>query len=162
MGTYRLRRKTFTQYDDTDTLKRMKDSDILAEKLKKPTTTGTSVATGALAGALAGGAIGGVGKAVLSNKRLVPVGPSGKGLKASFARFRANASNFGAKAVRGGRNGLIAGAIIGGGAMLYKRGKEKKENQFYNRRLEYAQRQAMRREKADWKANMTQRDGYSY
>lgn len=138
MGTYRLRRKTFTQYDDTDNLKRMKDSDILAEKLKKPTTDGTAVATGALAGA---GLVGAGG--------LVRGFVKGKG-----ARF--------ATAGRMGRRGALIGAAIGGGAMLYKRGKEKKENQFYNRRLEYAQRQAVRREKADWKANMTQRDGYSY
>ena len=46
--------------------------------------------------------------------------------------------------------------------MSARRSKEQADNEFYNRRLEYAQRQAKRREKADWKSNMTQRDGYSY
>ena len=45
---------------------------------------------------------------------------------------------------------------------LRRKGKADKENKFYNNRLEYAQRQALRREHADWKANMTQREGYSY
>lgn len=30
-----IKRKLFTKYDDTDNLKRMKDSDILAEKPKQ-------------------------------------------------------------------------------------------------------------------------------
>jgi hypothetical protein len=46
--------------------------------------------------------------------------------------------------------------------MASKRSQEKAENSWYNDRLEYAQRQARRREKKDWKANMTERDGYSY
>ena len=143
MGIYTLKRKTFTRYDDTDNLKRMKDSDILAEKKKRPETTGYHVAAAGLGGALAGGAIGsvvGVGKG------------TGSILKA----------NRWAKVPKAGK----VGALIGGGlaiaATASKRSKEKAENSWYNRRLEYAQRQAMRREKADWKANMTQRDGYSY
>jgi len=138
MGTYILRRKLFTRYDDTDNLKRMKDSDILAEQHKKPATTGTQVATGALAGA-----------------GLVGAG----GLVRGFIKGKGNRL---ATAGKLGKRGAIIGAAIGTGAMLYKRGKEKQENEFYNRRLDYAQRQALRREKADWKANMTQRDGYSY
>lgn len=144
MGTYRLKRKTFTKYDDTDNLKRMKDSDILAERHKKPTTTGTKIATTALGGALVGGAGLGVGlgaRAAIKNRSL----------------------SAGVRALkRGGKVGLIGGAAVGTALMLHQRGKEKSENEFYNRRLDYAQRQAMRREKADWKANMTQRDGYSY
>ena len=58
--------------------------------------------------------------------------------------------------------GALAGAAIGTAVGLYRRGRERSANEFYNRRLDYAQRQARRREKADWKANMTQRDGYSY
>ena len=59
-----------------------------------------------------------------------------------------------------------AGAMIGGltaGVMAYNKGsKQAKDNEFYNQRLEYAKRQALRRERADWKTNMTQREGYSY
>ena len=143
MGIYTLKRKTFTKYDDTDNLKRMKDSDILAEKKKQPSITGAHMATAGLGGALAGGAIGsvvGIGKG------------TGSVLKAS--RW--------AKVPKAGKAGLIVGAGVGLAATASKRSKEKAENSWYNRRLEYAQRQAKRREKADWKANMTQRDGYSY
>ena len=34
MARYILKRKSFTKWDDTDNLKRMKDSDILAEEKK--------------------------------------------------------------------------------------------------------------------------------
>lgn len=156
MGTYRLKRKLFTQYDDTDNLKRMKDSDILAEQHKKPMTTGNQVATGAIGGALVGGAALGAGKALLGKGG--PRAITGNGLQ----RFAAKSANAGSRFLKGGKKGLIAGAIVGTGVMLHRRGKEKQQNEFYNRRLDYAQRQAMRREKADWKANMTQRDGYSY
>lgn len=141
MGIYRLKRKVFTKYDDSDNLKRMKDSDILAETLKKPELSRTGVAAATGAGALAGGAIG------------------------------ATAGLFKKGVPKGGRWGAIkgrgkAGLIVGGGIALAtaatKRSKQKSENDWYNNRLEYAQRQARRREKADWKANMTQRDGYSY
>lgn len=143
MGIYTLKRKTFTKYDDTDNLKRMKDADILAEKKKQPSTTGAHIATAGIGGALAGGAIGSV------------VG-IGKGTGSIFKASRW------AKIPKAGRTGLIIGAGVGLAAAASKRSKEKAENSWYNRRLEYAQRQAMRREKADWKANMTQRDGYSY
>ena len=56
----------------------------------------------------------------------------------------------------------IGGAVLGAGIGYLKNRKEAKENRFYNQRLEYAQRQAIRREKKDWKTNMTQREGYSY
>ena len=138
MGIYRLRRKLFTKYDDTDNLKKAKDSDILAERKKKPTTDANAIATGALGAA-------GVGLAAGGGYGLI----KGKGARLNAAK-------------KFGTRGAIIGAGIATAALLHKRGREKKENQFYNRRLEYAQRQAMRREKADWKANMTQRDGYSY
>lgn len=140
MGIYILKRKTFTKYDDTDNLKRMKDSDILAEKLKQPETTGHHVAAGALTAGLGGAAIGAVSKFAAK---------SSKGARLS-------------NGLKGGRAGLIIGAGIGAAAALSRRSKEKADNEWYNRRLQYAQRQAMRREKADWKSNMTQRDGYSY
>ena len=48
-----IKRKLFTKYDDTDNLKRMKDSDILAEKPKQAPGYG-SVAGAALGGAALG------------------------------------------------------------------------------------------------------------
>ena len=132
MGIYILKRKTFTKYDDADNLKRMKDSDILAEKKKRPETTGSHLAAAGVVGGLAGAAIGSVAK-------------SSKG-----PRWRMSGK------------GALIGAGVGLAAMASKRSQEKAENSWYNDRLEYAQRQARRREKADWKANMTQRDGYSY
>ena len=140
MGIYILKRKTFTKYDDTDNLKRMKDSDILAEKKRQPETTNSHLAAAGLAGGLAGGAIGAVGKFAAK---------SSKGQRWKMAG-------------KGGKYGALIGAGIGLATMASKRSQEKAENSWYNDRLEYAQRQARRREKADWKANMTQRDGYSY
>lgn len=140
MGIYIIKRKTFSKYDDTDNLKRMKDSDILAEKPKTPETTTSHLAAATLGGGLVGGALGAAGKFVAK---------SSKG-----ARF--------AKAGKGGKFGALVGAGIGLAAMASKRSQEKANNEFYNDRLRYAQRQAQRRERRDWKANMTQRDGYSY
>ena len=137
MSAFTLKRKAFTVYDETDNLKRMKDSDILAEKKKeKPSLAPSVLAAGT--GAAAGGLIGaGIGLATKKGARLKGAGKLGK-----------------------------AGAIVGASVMavnaLNKRSKEKQENQFYNDRLEYAQRQAVRRERKDWKSNMTQREGYSY
>jgi len=133
MNSYILKRKTFTKYDETDNLKRMKDSDILAEEKKKsPGYRGVlrDAALGTAAGAALGGTLGALSK----------------------------------KGTVGG--GAKAGAIIGGLAMtaagLKKKHASDEENEFYNRRLEYAKRHARRRERIDWKTNMTQRDGYSY
>ena len=132
MNKYILKRKTFTKYDETDNLKRMKDSDILAEEKKKSPgykSVLRDAALGVAGGAVLGGAL---------------------GLR--------KGGNF--------RRGLKTGAVLGGLAMgaagLRKKNKEDEERDFYNRRLEYAQRHARRRERIDWKANMTQRDGYSY
>ncbi len=133
MNSYILKRKKFSKYDETDALKRMKDSDILAEEEQKsPGYRGVvrDATVGALGGAALGGLLGAFGK-----KRNV-------------------------------KGGLIAGAAIGGSLMgaagLKKRNKDEEDREFYNRRLRYAKRHARRREKIDWKANMTQRDGYSY
>ena len=138
-----LRDKSFTLYDETDNLKRLKDSDILAEK-KKPTNNIGQVAsagvTGAIAGSIGGAAVNSIGKAV---KGKTSVG-MGKNLKI------------------GGKNGAIVGASLAAGATYLKGRKQAKENAAYNKRLKYAQTQALRREKKDWKTNMTQRDGYSY
>ena len=135
-----IRRKLFTKYDDTDNLKRMKDSDILAEKPKEAPGYG-SVATGALGGAALGATVGSVAGAFSKNK-------AGKGLLTRMGK--------------GGRTGAILGGLVAGGMALHNRNKQAKENEWYNNRLSFAQRQARRREKKDWKTNMTQRDGYSY
>lgn len=143
MGTYILKRKTYSKYDDTDALKRMKDSDILAEKKKTPETSAAHYVSGGLGAGLTGGAVGlGVGLA--------------RGSGNIFKKTRW------AKVGKTGKAGLLIGAGIGLAGVASKRSKERAANQWYNDRLEYAQRQARRREKADWKANVTQRDGYSY
>ena len=133
MNKYTLKRKTFTKYDETDAIKRMKDSDILAEEKKKSPGYGSvlrDAALGATAGAVLGGGIG------LAHKK---------------GTFKG-----------GAKTGAILGGLVMGAAGLRKKHKEDEEREFYNRRLEYAQRHAKRREKIDWKSNMTQRDGYSY
>ena len=137
----KFRAKIFTQWDDTDRLKGMKDSDILAEKKRQAPGLGYVAGATAL-GATAAGAAGGV------------VG--------AFTKNAVPGSTIGSKMMRGAKKGAILGGIAMAGKALYDRNKAKKNNQFYNNRLEYAQRQALRREKKDWKANMTQRDGYSY
>lgn len=130
----KFRQKQYTQWDQTDQLKQMKDADILAEKKRSNTSlnlgTLKDTAIGAGTGALVGGVLGGL--------------KSGKTFKG------------GAK-----KGALLAGAATGIASMISNR-KQKKENEFYNDRLEYAQRQALRREKKDWKNNMTNRDGYTY
>jgi hypothetical protein len=141
---YMMGQKEFTKWDETDNLKRAKDSDILAEEKKQrpgmggPIMAGVSGAvTGVATGAAAGGLLGTFKKG----------GSLKKGFKAA------------GKGAKLGAIGLGAGMAIGA---LRKRNKEKDDIQFYNKRLEYAKRQALRREKADWKQNMTGREGYSY
>ena len=134
-----IKRKLFTKYDDTDNLKRMKDSDILAEKPKQAPGYG-SVAGAALGGAALGGTVGSVAGA--------------------FGKNKAGRSLLGMG--KGGKTGLVVGGLLAGGMALRNRNKQAENNEWYNKRLNYAQRQARRREKQDWKTNMTQRDGYSY
>jgi len=140
MAIYRLKRKSFTMYDETDNLKRMKDSDILAEKKKQAPGYG-----GVISNAVGGATIGAVG---LGGAGLIKNGVFNKKALAAAGKY--------------GKLGALGGAAIMGGLALKKRNEQSKENNFYNKRLEYAQRQAKRREKKDWKSNMTQRDGYSY
>lgn len=135
-----IKRKLFTKYDDTDNLKRMKDSDILAEKPKQAPGYG-SVARAALGGAALGGTVGSVAGAFGKNK-------AGRSLLGRMGK--------------GGKTGLVVGGLLAGGMALRNRNKQAENNEWYNKRLNYAQRQARRREKQDWKTNMTQRDGYSY
>lgn len=136
-----IKRKLFTKYDDTDRLKQMRDSDILAEKKKEAPGFGrvasaaaTGVVAGGTVGALAGGIRGGLQK---GNTMLKGAGKWGK-------------------------IGMVAAGTVAGIAAARERNKQAKDNQFFNDRLEYAQRQARRREKKDWKQNMTQREGYTY
>ena len=137
-----VKRKLYTVYDDTDNLKRMKDSDILAEKYRQPT-----VSPGAVAGsAVAGAALGGLGGSVVG----------------AFTKKKKPGTGVLSKMGRGGKKGLLFGGLAAGGLAMLNRTHQSKENQFYNDRLAYAKRQAQRREKADWKQNMTQRQGYSY
>lgn len=143
MGTIYLKRKLYTQWDETDNLKRMKDSDILAEKKKKGPGYGSvlsSTAGGAIAGATTGAIALGLHRGI-KNKSWAG---AASGLKS------------------GGKYGaLIGGTLMAAGA-LKRKNKVDRENKFYNDRLEYAQHQALRREHADWRSNMTQREGYSY
>jgi len=144
MARYILKRKSFTKWDETDNLKRMKDADILAEQKKKqPGYDG--VVKSSLGGAIVGGAAGAAAGGI-----------SGLGKKgARLATAEARASKL-------GKLGAVGGILLMGGKALKERDDQAQDNNFYNKRLAYAQRQAMRREKKDWKTNMTQRDGYSY
>jgi hypothetical protein len=138
MAKYKLQRKVFTVWDETDNLKRMKDSDILAEK-RKPIGYGgmiRSAATGAAMGAGVMGAVGGI--------KGIRAGGAWRGMKI------------------GGASGALIGGATGFGLSYLANRKRIKDNKIYNRRLQYAQGQALRRERRDWKTNMTQRDGYSY
>ena len=111
----------------------MKDSDILAEE-KKKSPGYRSVLRDAALGAATGAALGG-----------------GIGMASKKGTFKG-----------GAKYGAILGGLVMGAAGLKKKNKEEEEKEFYNKRLEYAQRHAKRRERIDWKSNMTQRDGYSY
>ena len=133
MNKYIFKRKTYSRYDETDNLKRMKDSDILAEEeVKSPGYRGVirDATLGVIGGAALGGAIGAIRK--------------GGTLK------------------RGATTGAILGGLAMGAAGMKKKNKDEEDREFYNRRLRYAQRHARRRERVDWVSNMTKRDGYSY
>ena len=130
----KFKQKVYTQWDQTDQLKQMKDSDILAEKKRSNTSlnvdTLKKTALGAGVGAMAGGVLGSLKKG------------------GTFAG--------------GARKGAILAGLGTGLVSAIQNRQQKKENNFYNDRLKYAQKQALRREKKDWKNNMTNRDGYTY
>ena len=132
--------KQYTRWDDTDALKRMRDSDILAEKKKSGTLgdTATKMGMGAAVGATLGSVVGGIA-----------------GLKRGGKGF-----------IAGAKGGAVAGSLLAGGAAgtaaAVANSKKQKDINFYNNRLEYAKKQSLRREKADWRQNMTQREGYTY
>jgi hypothetical protein len=152
MARYKLKRKTYTVWDETDNLKRMKDADILAEKKKKTTDYGTVARNATIAGVAGAGL--GIGAGAV--KGLIKPGVNSAGRQLS------RLSAMGSSAAKLGKIGATVGAI-GAAASAYKKASEKAaENNFYNQRLDYAKRQALRRERKDWRTNMTQRDGYSY
>lgn len=151
MGIQRFKRKLYTKYDETDNLKRMKDSDILAlepKKLSPETSAGRRGINGAMEGAVLGGITGGAIGAL----------SEGIGKKSMDAAWKGAQS--------GGKRGLIIGAATLGllkALSAQKRGEnEEIDNRFYNNRLKYAQKMARRREQADWIANINNRDGYSF
>ena len=151
-----LRSKSFTKYDDTDSIKRMKDADILAENEKEVPSYTSAVLPKAAAGAAIGAV--GLGAAAAGRRGF-------KALKAAGWNKRGlvnAAKGMGVGAKRGAIAGAAIGAILLGNKAAKKREQEREDAQFYNNRLKYAQRQALRREKTDWKKNMTQREGYSY
>lgn len=133
--------KQYTKWDQTDQLKQMKDSDILAEKKK----SNASMNRKGMANTLLGGAIGTVGGALLGKKVM------------GGGKFLGKVG-----AVGGGLLGGALGSTIAGAGTYAAQSKKRSENEFYNDRLEYAKRQAVRREKKDWKNNMTNREGYTY
>lgn len=154
-----LRNKLFTMWDETDRLKAMKDSDILAEKKRDTTSAGSMVRSG-LVGAGIGAGIGVVGTGV--SKVIPEIGKAaGKGSWVSNVG-RVIEPIKKAKLGRAAAVGAAVGAGIGATASWLRNRKKNNENRFYNQRLAYAQRQALRRERKDWKTNMTQRDGYTY
>lgn len=134
-----FKEKLYTVYDSTDRLKQMRDSDILAEKKKASMTGDTlrSAGVGAGLGVAAGTALG-----------------AAVGLK--------KGRSFVGSLKGGAKLGAVVGAASMGGIAAAKNTKKQRDINFYNRRLGYAQTQARRREAADWKKNMTQREGYTY
>jgi hypothetical protein len=147
-----VRQKVYTKYDDTDSLKRMNDADILAEKKKSAPGFGSVIGTTA-AGTAAGATVGSLAYGGTKVARNL----------ANGAKLSGAVGGLGKNLVKGGKWGALAGGVLAAGVALHKRGKKSDDVDFYNRRLEYAQRQARRREKKDWKTNMTGgREGYSY
>ena len=139
MGKYIFKRCIFSIYDETDNLKKLRDADILDEREKSREGHG-----GEFRAAIGGGILGaGAGAAALGSAKLLGKAKGGKFGKAAAI-------------------GAGIGAVIGAARAGKKRREENSKIDFYNSRLDYAKRQARRRERKDWKANMTQRDGYSY
>lgn len=166
--------RSFTKWDQTDQIKGMNDSDILAEQ-KRPesslslgkSTLGAGIGAigGGLAGkalghggtgALAGAAIGGMAGMDKQTREKTAIGAglgaaAGMGLSLLTKRNLTQGAKLGA--ALGGTAGVISGVASGR--------KQNKENQFFNDRLEYAQNKALKREKADWKNSINNREGYS-
>lgn len=126
----KFRERRMSAYDSTDALKNIKDSSILNKEKRGGLTNSKLAGIGAASGALLGYA----GR------------PSSAGKLSKLA---------------GGTKGALIGAGIGIGAgILRDSNKERKENNFYNRRLKEAQREAKRREKMDWNEKIHGRMSY--
>lgn len=147
-----FRQKYYTQWDETDQLKRMKDSDILAQQKRKANMASDAADTfkSTISGALPGAAIG-AATGLAAGATTIGKGHIFQGL---------------AKAGKTAKNLGLVGAGIGAGVGLLKslknQAQQKKEREFYNDRLDYAQRHALRREKNDWRDNNLNREGYTY
>lgn len=134
-----IKRKLYSKYDDTDEIKRMKDSDILdaqekkLNRLERIIRTLKNTGNKAIIGGVAGGALSLIGK----NKSLD-------------------------KTLRHAKLGAGIGAAGGLIQSVRVNNKEAEDTEFYNDRLRYAKKHARRRERSDWRNNMTQREGYSY
>lgn len=135
-----IRYKTFSKYDSTDRIKKMKDSDILAEDYKK--TPGVSVKevsrdliSGAVIGALAG--------------KINEL--SGNKIKGLGTDWRESA-----------RKGILAAGAYDLAKDIYRKHRDGEKVEFYNKRLREAKKNAKRREESDWKNNTLNREGYTY
>ena len=144
-------RKTFTKWDQTDNIKRMKDSDILAEKERSAYNLGDA-ASSAVTGALVGGTLAAGLGGTINTGRVITKGITKPGVLAEAGK----------SVMRYGKRGAMIGGAVGLGHYFLKNKDKAEENRFYNRRLRYAKEQAERREARDWRTNNTQRDGYSY
>ena len=135
-----IRFKTFSKYDETDRIKKMKDSDILAEEYRETPKVGLKEAFRDVAtGAIAGGLLGKVNE--LTGNRL--------GLSSTDWRDL-------------GRKGALLGGVYTVGKDLYRKYKYGEEVDFYNKRLRQAKKNARRREKSDWLNNTLNRESYTY
>lgn len=146
--------KTFTYYDDVDNLKRMKDSDILAEKKRNSSIVNGDVVRNTVVGAAGVGAAGALTGGILGSFTPRPA-TAAKG-------FRGLPNAIGRGMSKGVKRGALIGAGIAAAATMARNRKQANENAKYNKNLKYAQGQAKRRFDKDWKTNMTQRDGYSF
>ena len=135
-----IRFKTFSKYDETDRIKRMKDSDILAEDYKKtPGVSTKEVSRDLLAGAILGAVVGKVNKL------------SGNKLNLSSTDWRDSA-----------KKGILAAGAYDVLKDMYRKHKDGDKVEFYNKRLKQAKKNAKRREESDWLNNTLNREGYTY
>lgn len=168
MSTFKLKRKNFAYYDnygyalpggpasyidESDNLKRMRDSDILAAPKRRNRGWFGRIVGNTVRNAGIGAAVG-----------------AGLNLASSMIKGYRGGGGFNGALKNVNMAGLVKGAKLGaglGGAygayqQVNRENQASNQNSMYNARLGYAKRQAARRERADWKNNMTQREGYSY
>ena len=135
-----LRFKTFSKYDETDRIKKMKDSDILAEEYQKtPGVSLKEVTKDLTTGAVVGGIVGKINEL------------SGNRLRLGSTDWKDSA-----------RNGAIIAGLYDILKDTYRKHKYGDDVDFYNKRLRQAKRNAKRREKSDWLNNTLNREGYTY